>query len=89
MVKLEKNNTFDLRIIDLEQMRRFWRPINTPARELEKFIRHTPTLNPDEHAEFVKHYSEHLKPHLRQKFAAIINRRIIAKWPTSKLSVPT
>lgn len=89
LVRVVENNSFDMRIIDLEQMRCIWRPVNSPARDLEKFIRHTPTLTPYEHAEFVQYYTEHLKPHLRKKFAAIINRRIIAKWPTSKLSVPT
>ncbi len=89
LVKPGGNDIFDLRIIDLEQMRYIWRPVNSPARDLEKFIRHTPTLTSDEHAEFVQHYTKHLKPHLRKRFTAIINRRITNKWPDSKLSVPT
>ena len=88
MVKLEENGAFDLRIIDLEQMRRIWRRINRSARDLEIFIRHTPTLTSDEHTEFVNHYARHLNPEDTKKLVAIINRRIAAKWPTSKLSVP-
>jgi hypothetical protein len=88
MVKLEEDDAFDLRIIDLEQMRRSWRPLDTSARDLEKFIRHTPTLTPDEHAQFVSHYAQYLSPELGRKLAEMINRRIVAKWPTSTLSVP-
>lgn len=87
MIKLEKNGAFDLRIIDLEQTRHILRPVNTPARDLEKFIRHTSTLTSEEHAEFVRHYVQHLKPDMRDTFTKIINRRIVEKWPTSKLSV--
>jgi len=87
MIKIEKDGAFDLRIIDLEQTRHILRPVNTPARDLEKFIRHTPTLTSEEHAEFIRHYVQHLKPGMRDKFTGIINRRIVEKWPTSKLSV--
>jgi hypothetical protein len=88
MVKLEEDNTFDLRILDLEKMRRNLRPIDRAVRDLEKFIRHTPTLSTDEHAEFLLHYARHFSPAQRRKLVEKINQRLLSKCSRKGLVVP-
>jgi hypothetical protein len=88
MVKLGENDTFDLRILDLEKMKRSWRLLDTAVRELEKFIRHSPTLTPDEHAEFVRHYARDWSPAQRRNLGVMINQRMADKCSTKGLTAP-
>ncbi|HEX2964556.1 MAG TPA: lipopolysaccharide kinase InaA family protein [Syntrophorhabdaceae bacterium] len=87
LVKLGDPDSFDIRLIDLEQMKRILQPENAMARDLEKFVRHTPTLSSEEHAELVQHYLQHLKPDVRKDFAMLLNQRIVDKWPNADLTV--
>ena len=88
MVKLGEDDTFDLRILDLEKMKRSWRPLDTAVRDLEKFIRHSPTLTTGEHAEFVRHYARHWRPAQRRKLVVMINQRMASKCSTKGLVAP-
>ena len=67
MVKVEEDGTFDLRILDLEKTRRNFIPVDIAVRDLEKFIRHTPTLTTDEHTEFLLHYTRNFNQAQRRK----------------------
>ena len=87
LVKLGERDTIDVRLIDLEQTKRILQPDRAMARDLEKFVRHTPTLSPDERSEFVRHYTEHLKPELRKSFSVLLKQRILGKWPDSDLLI--
>ena len=80
LVRIEKDGTFDLRLLDLERMRRWWMPVDVAVRDLEKLIRHSPTLTPREFAELVCHYALHWSPIRRMRLVAKINRRLAAKW---------
>ncbi|OGP64071.1 MAG: hypothetical protein A2170_07085 [Deltaproteobacteria bacterium RBG_13_53_10] len=88
MVKLWEDDTFDLRILDLEKMKLSWRPLDTAVRDLEKFIRHSPTLTPGEHAEFVRHYARHWSPAQRRKLVVMMNQRMASKCSTKGLVAP-
>lgn len=87
LVKLEGTDSFDIRLIDLEQMKRILQPENAMARDLEKFVRHTPTLSREEHSQLVQHYLEHLKPDSRKNLSHLLNQRIEEKWPHADLTV--
>jgi len=88
MVKLGEDDALDIRILDLEQMRRDWRRVRTIVCDLEKFIRHSPTLTPAEHAELVRHYMRSLSPAHRTKLVALINRRIAREWRVKDGTAP-
>jgi len=84
LVKLEADGSFDLRILDLERMKRRWIPPDIAARDLAKFIRHTPALTPLEHAEVLRHYTRHWRPIRRIRLTRKINKRVAAKSSRSK-----
>ena len=88
MVKLDAEDAFDIRILDLEKMRRSWSRVRTVVCDLEKFIRHSPTLTTAEHAELVRHYARHSSPTHRKKLVAMINQRIARKWPVKGGGAP-
>ena len=79
MVKLEEDGTFDLRILDLEKTRHNFISMDIAVRELEKFIRHTPTLTTNEHAEFLLHYTRNFDHTQRRKLIKRINQRLHRK----------
>jgi hypothetical protein len=88
LVKLEKDDTFDLRILDLEKMRRNFRPMDTAVKDLEKFIRRTPRLTKDERAEFLLHYVRHFSLEQRRKLVEKINQRLLFKCSRKGMVVP-
>lgn len=88
MVKLEKNGEVDLRILDLEKMRRNFRPIDAAARDLEKFIRSTPMLTVDERADFLLYYTRHFSYRLHRKLVEMINQRLLRKFLIRHQVVP-
>ena len=88
MVKLGEDDAFDIRILDLEQMRRSWSRVRTIVCDLEKFVRYTPTLTPAEHAELVRHYMRYLSPANRRKLVTLINQRIAREWRVKGGAVP-
>ena len=88
MVKLGEDDAFDIRILDLEQMRRSWSRVRTTVCDLEKFVRYTPTLTPAEHAELVRHYMRYLSPANRRKLVTLINQRIAREWRVKGGAVP-
>jgi len=79
MAKLCEEGAFDIRILDLERMKRSWGAVGTAAHDLQKFIRHSPTLSAAEHAELIGHYARSMSPAQRRKLAVMINRRIASK----------
>lgn len=81
MIKLGKDDAFDVRILDLEKMRRSWSWLRTAVCDLEKFIRLTPTLTPVEHTELVRNYARYLSPVHRGKLVMMINEHIARRWP--------
>lgn len=81
MIKLGEGDAFDMRILDLEKMRRSWSWLRTAVCDLEKFIRYTPTLTTAEHTEIVHHYARQLTPAHRAKLVWMINERIARRWP--------
>ena len=88
MIKLEEGDTFDIRILDLEKMRRSWSWLRTAVCDLEKFIRLTPTLTTVEHTELVRHYARYLSPAHRTKLVVMINEHIARRWPVKGVGVP-
>jgi hypothetical protein len=88
MVKWEEDHKVDLRILDLEKMRRTFRPIDAAARDLEKFIRSTPTLTMDEHAAFLFYYTRHFTYTQRRKLVEKIIQRLLRKSLTKRQVVP-
>ena len=88
MIKLEKEDAFDMRILDLEKMRRSWSWLRTAVCDLEKFIRLSYTLTTAEHAELVHHYVRHLSPAHRAKLTVRINERIAHRWPVNGVRAP-
>jgi hypothetical protein len=88
MIKLEKEDAFDMRILDLEKMRRSWSWSRTAVCDLEKFIRLSHTLTTAENAELVRHYARHLSPTHRTKLTVMINERIAHRWPVKGVGTP-
>jgi hypothetical protein len=88
LVKLEKDDTFDLRILDLEKMRHSFRPMDTAVKDLEKFIRRTPRLTKDERAEFLLYYVRHFSLEQRRKLVEKINQRLFFKCSRKGMIVP-
>ena len=88
LVKVEEDGTFDLRILDLEKTRRNFMPFDIAVRELEKFIRHAPTLTTDERTEFLLHYMRHFSHAQRRKLVKKINRRLRRKCLRKGMTVP-
>lgn len=88
MVKLEEGDAFDLRILDLEKTRRNFMPMDIAVRELEKFIRHAPTLTTDEHAEFLLHYTRHFSHARRRRLVKKINQRLRRKCSKKGMAIP-
>jgi predicted phosphodiesterase len=88
LVKLEEDGTFDLRILDLEKTRRNFMPINTAVRDLEKFLRHTPTLTSDECAELLLHYTRYSSHAQRRKLVRKINQRLRRKCSRKGMDIP-
>jgi hypothetical protein len=88
LVKLAEDGTFDLRILDLEKTRRNFMPVDCAVRDLEKFVRHTPTLTTDEHAEFLLQYARHYSHARRTKLVKQINQRLHRKCSKKGMAVP-
>ncbi len=88
MIKLGEDDTFDMRFLDLEKMRRSWSWLRTAVCDLEKFIRLTPTLTAVEHAELVRHYARYLRPAQQRKLVVMINEHIARRWPLKGVGVP-
>ncbi len=88
MVKVGEDDAVEIRILDLEKMKHSWRPLDTAVGDLEKFIRHSPTLTTGEHAEFVRHYTRHWSPAQRRKLVVMINQRMAGKCSTKGLVAP-
>jgi hypothetical protein len=88
MIKLEKEDAFDMRILDLEKMRRSWSWLRTAVCDLEKLILLTPTLTKVEHTELVHHYARHLSPAHRAKLIEMINEWIARRWLAKGVGVP-
>jgi len=88
MIKLGEGDTFDMRILDLEKMRRSWSWLRTAVCDLEKFIRLTPALTTVERTELVRHYARHLSPAHRTKLVVMINEHIVSRWPVKGAGVP-
>jgi hypothetical protein len=88
MIKLGEDDVFEMRILDLEKMRRSWSWLRTAVCDLEKFIRLSYTLTTGEHAELVRHYAQYLSPAHRTKLVVMINERITARWPVKDGGVP-
>jgi hypothetical protein len=88
MIKLEEDDPFAIRFLDLEKMRRSWSWLRTAVCDLEKFVRLTPTLTTIEHTELVHHYARHLSPAHRTKLVAMINEHIARKWRVKGVGVP-
>jgi hypothetical protein len=88
LVKLEKDDTFDLRILDLEKMRHNFRPMDTAVKDLEKFIRRTPRLTTDERTEFLLHYARHFSHTRRRQLVEKINQRLLFKCSRKGMVVP-
>lgn len=88
MIKLGEDDAIDMRILDLEKMRRSWSWLRTAVCDLEKFIRLTQTLTAAEHTELVHHYAKHLSPAHRTKLVAMINERIARRWPVKGKGAP-
>jgi hypothetical protein len=89
MVKLGDDNSLDIRILDLEKMKRSWLQIRTAVCDLERFIRHTPTLTNADHAEVVRHYARYMGRAERGRLVAMINQRLVRKCSTRGYAVST
>ena len=87
MINLKGDHALDIRILDLEKMRRSWSWFRTAVCDLEKFIRLT-SLTTAEYAELVHHYSRQLSPAHRTKLINMINRRIAERLPGTDLNIP-
>jgi hypothetical protein len=87
MINLKSDHTFDIRILDLEKMRRSWSWFRTAVCDLEKFIVLT-FLTPAEQSELVHHYSRQLSPAHRTKLIHMINTRIAERWPGRAPNIP-
>jgi len=88
MIKRGENDAIDVRILDLEKMRRSWSWLRTAVCDLEKFIRLTPMLTQVEHTEFVHHYARYLSPAHRRKLVALINEHIARRWRVKEAEAP-
>lgn len=88
LVKLEKDDTFDLRILDLEKMRRSFRPMDAAVKDLEKFIRRTPKLTTNEQAEFLLHYTQNFSHGQRRKLLERVNQRLVFKCSRRGMIAP-
>ena len=88
LVKLEEDGAFDLRVLDLEKMRRSFRPMDTAVKDLEKFIRRTPRLTKDERVEFLLHYTHNFNHGERRKLLERINERLTFKCSRRDMIVP-
>jgi hypothetical protein len=88
LVKLEKHNTFDLRILDLEKMRRSFRPMDAAVKDLEKFIRRTPRLTKDERAEFLLYYTQNFNYGQRRQLLKRIDERLLFKCSRKGMVAP-
>jgi hypothetical protein len=88
MIKMEKEDTFDIRILDLEKMRRSWSWPRTAVCDLEKFILLTSALAAAEHAELVHHYTRRLSSAHRASLIEMINERIARRLPGKGVRVP-
>ncbi len=88
MIKLEKEEAFDLRILDLEKMRRSWSWLRTAVCDLEKLILLTPTLTTVEHAELIGHYASYLSPAYRRKLVMTMNEWIARRRTARSGGVP-
>ena len=88
MIKLGEGDAFDMRILDLEKMRRSWSWLRTAVCDLEKLILLTPTLTTGEHTELVRHYASYLTPAYGRKLVVMINERIAHRWPAKSAGVP-
>ncbi len=88
MIKLKNEDAFDMRILDLEKMRRSWSWLRTAVCDLGKLILLTPTLTKVEHTELVGHYSSHLSPGHKRKLIMTINEWIARRWPAKSVVIP-
>jgi hypothetical protein len=79
MVKLTEVGSFDARILDLEKMKRSWHHLYASVRDIERFIRHTPTFSKAEHAEFVRHYVKYFDPMQKRLLIRLTNQCIISR----------
>jgi hypothetical protein len=86
MVKIN-DDSFDIRILDLEKMRRGWHRLYVSVRDIERFIRHTPTLNETEHTEFISHYVRNFSA-IQQKLFVKLTNQCIFKRSYSKGYAP-
>jgi hypothetical protein len=85
---VEEDGTFDLRILDLEKTRHNFIPVDIAVRELEKFIRHTPTLTTNEHTEFLLHYMRNFNQAQRSRLVKKINQRLRLKCLSKGMNIP-
>jgi hypothetical protein len=88
LVKLHEDDSFDIRILDLEKMRRSWYHLYAAIRDIERFVRHTPTLNKIEHAEFVRHYARYFKPMQQRLLVKLTNQFIVKRSYSKGCSLP-
>ena len=84
MINLGDRDMFDIRILDLEKMRRSWSWLRTAVCDLGRFIRLTRMLTTLEHTELVYHYARYLSPSHRTKLVVMINEHIARRWPVKE-----
>jgi hypothetical protein len=88
MIKGGERDAVDVRLLDLEKMRRSWSWLRTAVCDLEKFIRLTPMLTPVEHSGFVHHYGRSLSPDSRRKLVVLINEQMARRWRLKEVEAP-
>jgi hypothetical protein len=89
MVKIGDDDLLDVRILDLEKMKRSWWQLRTATCDLERLIRYTPTLTTTDHAELIRHYTRYLNPKQRRRLVTMINQRLVSRCSGRGYTVPT
>jgi hypothetical protein len=79
MVKLHEDDSFDVRILDLEKMKRSWCHLHAAVWDIERFIRHTPTISKAEHDDFVRYYAKYFTPMQQRLLVKLTNQRIVKR----------
>lgn len=76
MVRLDEKDRVDVRVLDLEKVKGFRRPLEAAAHDLARFIRHSPTLEHADHQLLVNAYAQMLPLLMRKVLVQGINRQL-------------
>ncbi len=79
MVRLDDKDRVDVRVLDLEKVKATRHPLDAAARDLARFIRHTPTLLDQDHQALVNAYAQLLPALMRKPLVQTVNQQLRTK----------